>query len=159
MQFQGLLTHKLLGPSTNATPKLLPKLQRYTFMTLSDTGLNDRGAPLWTAWKLVCSAILVSKSSVIKSLNNSTGGGECSRLVFSSLGPVLEELGTTEIPLQSQLYPLNQRVDYLTQDCRRCAPSLDLDPVPHHFHHLYHLLLHLQTSLDLPLSLHQVVEL
>ena len=36
---------------------------------------------------------------------------ECSRLVFTSLGPVLEELGTTEIPLQSQLYPLNQRVD------------------------------------------------
>ena len=26
MQFQGLLTHKLLGLSTNATPKLLPKL-------------------------------------------------------------------------------------------------------------------------------------
>ena len=66
----------------------------------------------------------------MKSLNNSIGGGKCSRLVFSSLGPVLEELGTTEIPLQSQLYPLNLRLDYLTQDCRHChdcAPSLDLE--------------------------------
>ena len=26
MQFQGILTHKLLDLSTNATPKLLPKL-------------------------------------------------------------------------------------------------------------------------------------
>ena len=26
MQFQGISTHKLLGLSTNATPKLLPKL-------------------------------------------------------------------------------------------------------------------------------------
>ena len=130
-------------------------------MTPSDTGLNDRGALLWTAWKLVCSAILVTKSSVIKSLKNSIGGGECSRLVFSSLGAVLEELGTTEIPLQNQLYPLNRRLDYLTQDRHNCAPSLDLDldPIPHHFHHLYHLLLHLQTSQDLPLSLHQVMEL
>ena len=40
MQFQGLLTHKLLGPPINATPKLLPKLQRYKFMTPSDTGLK-----------------------------------------------------------------------------------------------------------------------
>ena len=38
-------------------------------MTPSDTGLNDRGALLGTAWKLVCSAILVTKSSVITSLN------------------------------------------------------------------------------------------
>ena len=83
-----------------------------------------------------------------------TGGRECSRLVLSSLVPVLEGLGTTEIPLQTQLYPLNRRVDYLTQDRRHCAPSLDLDLIPHHFHHLYHLLLDLQTSLDLLLSLH-----
>ena len=58
---------------------------------------------------------------------------------------------TTEILLQSQFYPLNQRVD-LTQDRRHCAPSLDLDladrfhPTLHHFHPLYHLL-HLQKSL------------
>ena len=51
----------------------------------------------------VCSAILVSKSSVMKSLKNSTGREECStnRLVFSNLRPVMEELGTTEILLQS----------------------------------------------------------
>ena len=61
----------------------------------------------------------------MKSLKNSTGGEECSRLVFSSLEPVLEELGTTEILLQSQLYLLNQRVDP-TQDCRYYAPRLDL---------------------------------
>ena len=54
---------------------------------------------------------LVTKSSVIESLKNSTAEEECSSLVFSSLGPVLEELRTTEIPLESQLYPLNQRVD------------------------------------------------
>ena len=62
----------------------------------------------------------------MKSLKNSTGGEECStnRLVFSSLGPVLEELKTTEILLQSQPYPSNQRVD-MTQD-RHCAPFLDL---------------------------------
>ena len=90
-----------------------------------------------------------NKIIIIKSLNNLTGGRECSRLVLSSLVPVLEELGTTEIPLQTQLYPLNRRVDYLTQDRRHCAPSLDLDLIPHHFHHLYHLLLNLQTSLDL----------
>ena len=99
-----------------------------------------------------------NKIIIIKSLNNLTGGRECSRLVLSSLVPVLEELGTTEIPLQTQLYPLNRRVDYLTQDRRHCAPSLDLDLIPHHFHHLYHLLLDLQTSLDLLLSLHQVME-
>ena len=99
-----------------------------------------------------------NKIIIIKSLNNLTGGRECSRLVLSSLVPVLEELGTTEIPLQTQLYPLNGRVDYLTQDRRHCAPSLDLDLIPHHFHHLYHILLYLQTSLDLLLSLHQVME-
>ena len=97
----------------------------------------------------------------MKSLKNLTGGEECSRLVFSSLGPVLEELGTTEILLQSQLYPLNQRV-HLTQDRRHCATSLDLadlfHPILHHFHHLYHLLLHLQTSLDLFLSLFSSVD-
>ena len=87
-----------------------------------------------------------NKIIIIKSLNNLTGGRERSRLVLSSLVPVLEELGTTEIPLQTQLYPLNRRVDYLTQDRRHCAPSLDLDLVPHHFHHLYHLFLDLQTS-------------
>ena len=47
----------------------------------------------------------------MKSLKNSTGGEEYSRLVFSSFGTVLEELRTTEILLQSQLCPLNQRVD------------------------------------------------
>ena len=86
----------------------------------------------------------------MKSLKNSTGGVGCltSRLIFSSLGLVLEELGTTEILLQSQLDPLNQRVG-VPQDRRHCAPSLDLDladnfyPILHHFHHLYHLLLHL----------------
>ena len=58
----------------------------------------------------VCSAILVSKSSVMKSLKNSTGREECStnRLVFSNLRPVLDELRTTEILLQSQLYPLSE---------------------------------------------------
>ena len=92
----------------------------------------------------------------MKSFKNSTAGKECSRLVLSSLGPVLVELGTTEIPQQSQLYPLNRRVD-LTQDRRHCAQSLDLDlaerfhPILHHFNHLYPLLLHLQTSLDLSL--------
>ena len=55
--------------------------------------------------------LIVRKSSVMKSLKYSTGEEECGRLVFSILGPVLEELGTTEILLQSQLYPLNQRVD------------------------------------------------
>ena len=73
----------------------------------------------------------------MKSLKNLTGEEECSRLVFSSLRPVLEELGTTKILLQSQLYLLNQRVD-LTQDRRHCAPSLDLadpfHPILHHFH-------------------------
>ena len=49
----------------------------------------------------------------MKSLKNSTDGKECSKLVFSSLGPVLEELGITEIPLQSQLYPLNWRTDLI----------------------------------------------
>ena len=43
------------------------------------------------------------------SLKNSTGGEECIR--FSSLEPILEELGTNEILLHSQLCPLNQRVD------------------------------------------------
>ena len=65
----------------------------------------------------------------MKKLINSTSGEECStnRLVFSSLGCILEELGTTEILQQSQPLPLNQRVDLdLTQD-RHCAPSLDLD--------------------------------
>ena len=62
----------------------------------------------------------------MKSLKNSTGGEQCSRLVFSSLEPALEEFGTTEILLQSQLYPLNQRVEP-TQDRHHCAPSLDLD--------------------------------
>ena len=91
----------------------------------------------------------------MKSFKNSTAGKECSRLVLSSLGPVLVELGTTEIPQQSQLYPLNRRVD-LTQDRRHCAQSLDLDlaerfhPILHHFNYLYPLL-HLQTSLDLSL--------
>ena len=82
-------------------------------MTPSDNGLNDPGVPLGT---------------VMKSLKNSTGGEECStnRLVhvFSSLGPVLEELRTTDILLQSQPYPSNQKVD-MTQD-RHCAPFLDL---------------------------------
>ena len=85
----------------------------------------------------------------MKNWQNSTGGEECStnRLVFSSLALVLEELGTTEVLLQMQPYPLNQRVD-LTQDSH-CALSLDLDltdcfhPILHHFHHLYHILLHL----------------
>ena len=88
----------------------------------------------------------------MKSLKNSTGGEECCGLVFSNLRPVLKELETSEIVLQSQLYLLNQRVD-LTQDHRHCALSLDLDldlanrfhPILHHFHHLYHLFLHLQT--------------
>ena len=90
----------------------------------------------------MCSAILVTKSSVLKSFKNSTGGEECRRLVFSSLRPVLKELGTTKILLQSQLYLLNQRVD-LTQARRHCAPSLDLDPadcfhpILHHFHRLH----------------------
>ena len=98
----------------------------------------------------------------MKSLKNPTGGEERVRLVFSSSEPVLEKLGNTKIPLQSQLYPLNQRVD-LTQDSRHCAQSLDLanrfHPTLHHFHHLHHLLLHLQTSLDLSLSPHQVMGL
>ena len=55
--------------------------------------------------------LIVRKLSVMKSLKNSTGGEECGRLVLSILEPVLEELGTTEILLQSLLYPLNQRVD------------------------------------------------
>ena len=79
----------------------------------------------------------------MKSLKNSTGGEERStnKLVFSSLGRTLEELGTTKIFLQSQPLPLNQRVD-LTQD-HHFAPSLDLDlavlfdPILHHFHHLF----------------------
>ena len=94
----------------------------------------------------------------MKSLKNSTGGEECNRLVFSSLGPFfLKELEITENPLKSRLYPQNRRVD-LTQDRRHCAPSLDLDladrfhPILHHFHHLYHLL-PIQTSFDLSLSL------
>ena len=93
----------------------------------------------------------------MESLKNSTGREECSRLVFSSLGSVLEELGITEIPLQSQVYPLKRRID-LTQHRCHCAPSLDLDvadhfnQILHHFHLLYHLL-HLQTSLYLYLSL------
>ena len=95
----------------------------------------------------------------MKSLKNSSGGEECStdRLVFSNLGHVLEELGTNEILLQSQPYPLNQTVD-LTQD-RHCASNLDLDladrfhPILHHFYHLYHLLLHLRKSLNLSHSL------
>ena len=101
----------------------------------------------------------------MKSLKNSTEEEECStnRLVFSSLGSVVEELGTTEILLQSQLYPLYQRVD-LTQD-RHCAQSLDLDlagrfhSLLHHYHNLYHHLLHLQTSLNLSFSLHLVIDL
>ena len=99
----------------------------------------------------------------MKSLN-STGGEECStnRLVFSSSRPALEEFETTEILLQSQPHPPNQRV-VLTQD-RHCAPSLDLidlfHPILNHFHHLYHLLLHLQISLNLSLSLsYQVMDL
>ena len=125
-------------------------MYRYKLMTPSDTGFNDRDAPLWTAEKLVSSVILVTQSSVMKSLKNSTGGHEWSRLVFSSLGPVLEEVGTPEIPLQSQLYPLNRRVD-LTKDRRHCAQSLDLDladpfhPTLHHFHNLCHFHLHLKT--------------
>ena len=102
----------------------------------------------------------------MKSLKYSTGGEECrsSRLLFSSLEPALEELGTTEILRQSQLYPLNQRVD-LTQDSRHCSQSLDLDlaecfhPILHHFNHLYQLPLQLQKTLDLSLSLHQVMDL
>ena len=124
-------------------------------MTPSDTGLNDHGAPL-NSIEVGLLSHFSNKIIIIKSLNNLTGGRECSRLVLLSLVPVLEELGTTEIPLQTQLYPLNWRVDYLTQDRRHCAPSPDL--IPHHFHHLYHLLLDLQTSLDLLLSLHQVME-
>ena len=31
-----------------------------------------------------------TKSSVMESLKNSTGGQECNRLVFSSIGPVLK---------------------------------------------------------------------
>ena len=62
----------------------------------------------------------------MKNLKNPTDVEECSRLVFSSLWLILEELATTDILLQSQLYPLNERVD-LTQDRRRCALSLDLD--------------------------------
>ena len=121
----------------------------------------------WLEW-LLCTSLnsvevgllshLVIKSSVRPHLVRS------GRLVFSSLRPVLEELDITEILLQSQLYPLNQRVD-LTQDRCHCAPSLDLDlanrfhPILHHFHRLYHLFLHLQTSLDQSLSLHQVLDL
>ena len=45
----------------------------------------------------------------------------------------------TEIPLQSQLFPLNRRVD-LAKDRRHCAPRLDLadrfHPVLHHFHYI-----------------------
>ena len=80
----------------------------------------------------------------MKSLKNSTGGEECSRLVFSSLRLVLKELGTTKILLQSQLYLLNQRVD-LTQDRRHCAPSLDLDLADCFYPSLHHPFLHLQT--------------
>ena len=71
-----------------------------------------KGINLWPhqipAWMIVvclveqlCSAILVTKSSVMKSLKNSTGGVECStkRIEFSNLRPILEELGTTEILL------------------------------------------------------------
>ena len=47
----------------------------------------------------------------------------------------------------------------MTQDRRHCAQILDLDPIPHHFQHLYRLLLHQQTSLEIPLSLHQMMEL
>ena len=91
----------------------------------------------------------------MKSLKNLTGGEECStnRLVFSSLGSILEELDTTKILQQSQPLSLNQRVG-LTQD-RHCAPSVDLDlsvcfhTILHHFHHLYHLLLHPKVSLNL----------
>ena len=85
-----------------------------------------------------------------KVLKTLTGWEECSRLVFSSLRPVLKELGTTKFLLQSQLYLLNQRVD-LTQDRHHCAPSLDLDladcfhPILHHFYHLHQPFLHLQT--------------
>ena len=53
--------------------------------------------------------LIVRKSSVMKSLKNSTGEEECSTLL--SLGPVLEELGSLkfrEILLQSQLYHLNR---------------------------------------------------
>ena len=77
----------------------------------------------------------------MKSFKNSAVGEECSRLVFSSLRPVLKELGTIKFLLQSQLCLLNQRVD-LAQDRRHCAPSLDLyladcfHPILHHFHHL-----------------------
>ena len=97
----------------------------------------------------------------MKSLKNSTGGEECGRLVFSSLGPVfffLLRIGD----LQSRPYPLNRSVD-LIQDRRHCTPSLDLDLADRFhliLHHLYHLL-HLQTSFDLSLSLshHQVMDL
>ena len=103
----------------------------------------------------------------MKSFNNSTSREECSRLVFSSLGPVFFlRVGIIENPLQSQLFPLNGRVD-LTQDRSHCAASLDLDladrihPILHHIHHLYHLL-HLQTSFDPSPSFsfsHQVMDL
>ena len=96
----------------------------------------------------------------MKSLRNSTGEEECSKLVFSSSGPVLEELVITEIPLQSAEPALSseseRRVDWTH---RHCAPSLDLDladrfhPILHPFHHLYHLLLHLQTYMCVCVSL------
>ena len=50
---------------------------------------------------------------------NSTGGEECGRLVFSSLGPVLEESAQSS---ESEVL--------LTQDGCYCAPSLDLGSVP-----------------------------
>ena len=94
-------------------------------MTPSDTGLNDHGCASLNSIEVGLLSHFSNKIIIIKSLNNVTGGRECSRLVLSSLVPVLEELGTTEIPLQTKLYPLNRRVDYLTQDRRHCAPSLD----------------------------------
>ena len=94
----------------------------------------------------------------MKSLKNSTGGEERStnRLVSSNLRRVLKELETTEILLQSQLYPLYQKVN-LTQD-RHCAPRLDLN-LADRFHPILHHFYHLQTSLNLSLSFHQVMDL
>ena len=59
----------------------------------------------------------------MKNLKNSTGGEECSRLVFSSLGSVLEESRSTEILFQSQLYPLNRRVDLTLRSMLLCSES------------------------------------
>ena len=89
-------------------------------------GIIDDPIRYWLEWSW-CASLNSIKDGLLSHFSNTTityekfeklnGREQFSRQVFSRLGPGLEELGITEIPLQSQLYPLNRRVD-LTQDRR-----------------------------------------